>query len=125
MFCIGFFVCGLLIRKVWHLPVKYHPPTYHSSKPLTNPSDSPVDFKTDYRNPKKPHLCNGFTLGTHDKSWPSTKNILLPYGSCSGHFCLGSIYNRIEGLTIEPWLRNTPIMLRLFYFRATNINKVR
>ena len=24
-----------------------------------------VDFKTTYRNPKKPHLCNGFTLGSH------------------------------------------------------------
>ena len=24
-----------------------------------------VDFKTTYRNPYKPHLCNGFTLGSH------------------------------------------------------------
>lgn len=24
-----------------------------------------VDFKTTYRNPKKPHLCSGFTLGSH------------------------------------------------------------
>lgn len=26
-----------------------------------------VDFKTSYRNPKKPFLCNGFTLGSHGK----------------------------------------------------------
>jgi hypothetical protein len=26
-----------------------------------------VDFKTTYRDPKKPHLCNGFTLGSHGK----------------------------------------------------------
>ena len=24
-----------------------------------------VDFKTTYRNPQKPYLCNGFTLGSH------------------------------------------------------------
>ena len=26
-----------------------------------------VDFKTTYRNPDKPYLCNGFTLGSHGK----------------------------------------------------------
>jgi len=26
-----------------------------------------VDFKTTYRNPEKPYLCNGFTLGSHGK----------------------------------------------------------
>ncbi|MGZ8190607.1 MAG: type II restriction endonuclease [Methylococcaceae bacterium] len=46
-----------------------------------------VDFKTTYRNPKKPHLCNGFTLGSHGKYFEhrtSTKNIQFPYGSYSG-----------------------------------------
>jgi len=36
-----------------------------------------VDFKTTYRNPNKPYLCNGFTLGSHGKYFEdrtSTKN---------------------------------------------------
>ncbi|MBK1640964.1 restriction endonuclease [Chromatium okenii] len=63
-----------------------------------------VDFKTTYRNPKKPHLCNGFTLGSHGRYFEhraSTKNIQFPYGSYSGHFCLGIIYDRLEGATID------------------------
>lgn len=63
-----------------------------------------VDFKTTYRNPKKPHLCNGFTLGSHGKYFEqrtSTKNIQFPYGSYSGHFCLGIIYDRTDGATID------------------------
>lgn len=59
-----------------------------------------VDFKTTYRNPKKPHLCNGFTLGSRGayfKHRTSTKNIQFPYGSYSGHFCLGIIYDRAGG----------------------------
>ena len=70
-----------------------------------------VDFKTTYRNPKttyrnpnKPHLCNGFTLGSHGayfENRTSTKNIQFPYGSYSGHFCLGIIYNRADGATID------------------------
>lgn len=63
-----------------------------------------VDFKTTYRNPKKPHLCNGFTLGSHGKYFEhrtSTKNIQFPYGSYSGHFCLGIIYDRADGATID------------------------
>jgi hypothetical protein len=63
-----------------------------------------IDFKTTYRNPKKPHLCNGFTLGSHGKYFEnrtSTKNIQFPYGSYSGHFCLGIIYDRAEGATID------------------------
>ena len=42
-----------------------------------------VDFKTTYRNPAKPFLCNGFTLGSHGKYFEdrtSTKNIQFPYG---------------------------------------------
>lgn len=63
-----------------------------------------VDFKTTYRNPKKPHLCNGFTLGSHGayfENRTSTKNIQFPYGSYSGHFCLGIIYDRTDSATID------------------------
>ncbi|MDR2092583.1 MAG: EcoRV family type II restriction endonuclease [Azoarcus sp.] len=63
-----------------------------------------VDFKTTYRNPKKPYLCNGFTLGSHGEYFEnrtSTKNIQFPYGSYSGHFCLGIIYDRAEGQAID------------------------
>ena len=63
-----------------------------------------LDFKTTYRNPNKPHLCNGFTLGSNGKYFEdraSTKNIQFPYNSYSGHFCLGIIYNRVDGSTID------------------------
>lgn len=63
-----------------------------------------LDFKTTYRNPKKPHLCNGFTLGSHGAYFEdrtSTKNIQFPYGSYSGHFCLGIIYDRADNTTID------------------------
>ncbi len=58
-----------------------------------------VDFKTTYRKEKKPHLCNGFTLGSHGKYFQdrqSKKNIQFPYSSYAGHFCLGIIYDRIK-----------------------------
>lgn len=63
-----------------------------------------VDFKTTYRNPKKPYLCNGFTLGSHGKYFEdrvSTKNIQFPYGEYSGHFCLGIIYDRADSASID------------------------
>ncbi|MDR3727993.1 MAG: EcoRV family type II restriction endonuclease [Terracidiphilus sp.] len=63
-----------------------------------------VDFKTTYRNPAKPHLCNGFTLGSHGEYFTnrtSRKNIQFPYSSYSGHFCLGIIYDRADGATID------------------------
>jgi hypothetical protein len=63
-----------------------------------------VDFKTSYRNPKKPFLCNGFTLGSHGKYFEdrkSTKNIQFPYSNYLGHFCLGIIYSRIDGSSID------------------------
>jgi hypothetical protein len=63
-----------------------------------------VDFKTTYRNPQKPHLCNGFTLGSHGKYFvdrTSRKNIQFPYSSYSGHFCLGIIYDRADGASID------------------------
>lgn len=63
-----------------------------------------VDFKTTYRNPDKPHLCNGFTLGSHGAYFEdrkSTKNIQFPYGDYTGHYCLGIIYSRIDGKSID------------------------
>jgi hypothetical protein len=63
-----------------------------------------VDFKTTYRNEKKPHLCNGFTLGSHGEYFSnrnSTKNIQFPYSEYAGHFCLGIIYSRVDGATID------------------------
>ena len=63
-----------------------------------------LDFKTTYRLPTKPWLCNGFTLGSHGKYFrerTSTKNIQFPYGSYSGHFCLGIIYDRVGGAAID------------------------
>jgi hypothetical protein len=63
-----------------------------------------IDFKTSYRNPKKPHLCNGFTLGSHGayfENRTSTKNIQFPYSSYLGHFCLGIIYDRADSASID------------------------
>lgn len=63
-----------------------------------------VDFKTTYRNLDKPHLCNGFTLGSHGEYFEnrnSTKNIQFPYGSYLGHFCLGIIYDRAELTSLD------------------------
>ena len=63
-----------------------------------------VDFKTTYRNAAKPHLCNGFTLGSHGKYFEdrqSKKNIQFPYASYSGHFCLGIIYDRVNPTDID------------------------
>lgn len=70
-----------------------------------------VDFKTTYRNPDKPWLCNGFTLGSHGKYFEDRtckKNIQFPYGSYAGHFCLGIIYDRAEGATIDE-TKCTPV----------------
>ncbi|MCV6639276.1 EcoRV family type II restriction endonuclease [Candidatus Albibeggiatoa sp. nov. NOAA] len=63
-----------------------------------------VDFKTTYRNPKKAHLCNGFTLGSHGKYFEdrkSTKNIQFPYSTYAGHFCFGIIYSRTDNTSID------------------------
>jgi len=63
-----------------------------------------VDFKTTYRNPSKPYLCNGFTLGSHGEYFEnrkSTKNIQFPYSDYLGHFCLGIIYSRVDGASID------------------------
>jgi len=69
-----------------------------------NPKRFAVDFKTTYRRADKPHLCNGFTLGSHGKYFEertSTKNIQFPYGSYSGHYCLGITYDRIGESQID------------------------
>ena len=63
-----------------------------------------VDFKTTYRKPNNSALCNGFTLGSHGKYFEnrkSAKNIQFPYGSYSAHFCLGIIYSRNYGTSID------------------------
>ncbi len=63
-----------------------------------------LDLKTTYRKPDNPKMCNGFTLGSHGeyfKNRTSTKNIQFPYSAYQGHFCLGIIYDRAEGLTID------------------------
>lgn len=63
-----------------------------------------VDIKTTYRKPDKPHLCNGFTLGSHGEYFrnrTSTKNIRFPYAEYDGHFCLGVIYDRAHAATID------------------------
>jgi hypothetical protein len=56
-----------------------------------------VDLKTTYRLPENADYCNGFTLGSHGEYFinrTSKKNIQIPYGEYSGHFCLGIIYSR-------------------------------
>lgn len=63
-----------------------------------------VDIKTTYRIPNKHWLCNGFTLGSYGsyfRNRNSKKNIQFPYGSYSGHFCLGIIYDRVDNTTNE------------------------
>ncbi|MDD2802302.1 MAG: EcoRV family type II restriction endonuclease [Methylococcales bacterium] len=93
-----------------------------------------VDFKTTYRNPKKPHLCNGFTLGSHGayfENRTSTKNIQFPYGSYSGHFCLGIIYDRTDGATIDETkvhrmdeLQSIASVVKNFHFFVTEKWKI-
>ena len=63
-----------------------------------------VDFKTTYRNASKPHLCNGFTLGSHGMYFEnrmSRKNIQFPYSTYTGHFCLGIIYDRADTIDVD------------------------
>jgi len=63
-----------------------------------------LDFKSTYRIPDKPYLCNGFTLGSHGKYFTdrtSTKNIQFPYSSYSGHFCFGIIYDRVTKIHLD------------------------
>jgi hypothetical protein len=82
-----------------------------------------VDFKTTYRNPKKPYLCNGFTLGSHGAYFTnrnSTKNIQFPYSSYSGHFCLGIIYDRVVGATIDETKANSICELHSIASVASN-----
>ena len=60
-----------------------------------------VDLKTTYRTHEFPGHVNGFTLGSHGeyfKNRRSTKNIQFPYSEYAGHFCLGVIYTRADGI---------------------------
>lgn len=60
-----------------------------------------VDLKTTYRLEDYPGFCNGFTLGSHGEYFTnrrSTKNVQFPYGDYFGHFCLGIIYSRANGV---------------------------
>ncbi len=63
-----------------------------------------VDLKTTYRNPANRNWCNGFTLGSHGEYFEkrtSIKNIQFPYCYYQGHFCLGIIYDRTDGSSID------------------------
>lgn len=82
-----------------------------------------VDFKTTYRNPIKKYLCNGFTLGSHGEYFvnrTSTKNIQFPYGSYSGHFCLGIIYDRVDCAKIDETKSHNVDELQSIASVATN-----
>lgn len=82
-----------------------------------------IDFKTSYRNPKKPHLCNGFTLGSHGAYFEnrnSSKNIQFPYSSYSGHFCLGIIYDRADNASIDETAAHKINELKSISSVATN-----
>lgn len=84
-----------------------------------------VDFKTTYRNPQKPHLCNGFTLGSHGQYFEertSKKNIQYPYNSYSGHFCLGIIYDRVGGASIDETKTHTIDELHSIASVVSNFN---
>jgi hypothetical protein len=94
-------VCGYMVVLAEHQ-------NYYPDISFVKASDETVkfavDFKTTYRNPRKPHLCNGFTLGSHGayfENRTSSKNIQFPYGSYAGHFCLGIIYDRASSATID------------------------
>ncbi|OUD14323.1 hypothetical protein TPSD3_08355 [Thioflexithrix psekupsensis] len=56
------------------------------------------------------HIFATALLGSHGKYFQdrtSTKNIQFPYGSYSGHFCLGIIYNRADEGVIDETQKYT------------------
>lgn len=87
-----------------------------------------VDIKTTYRDNQYPEHVNGFTLGSHGayfRNRISTKNIQFPYGMYRGHYCLGIIYSRVEGipavvapLRVVDDLRSITSVIRDFKFFA-------
>lgn len=87
-----------------------------------------VDLKTTYYDEEHPGFCNGFTLGSHGEYFinrTSTKNIQYPYGSYSGHFCLGIIYSRAASEAIDETkrysldeLEQMPVVINKFLFFA-------
>lgn len=63
-----------------------------------------VDFKTTYKLDDNPDFCNGFTLGSHGEYFTdrsSAKNIQFPYREYAAHFCLGIMYSRNVGQSID------------------------
>jgi hypothetical protein len=60
-----------------------------------------LDIKTTFRRDEK---TAGFTLGSHGgyfKERDKTKNIQFPYNHYAGHYCLGIIYTRVNGIEDE------------------------
>ena len=83
-----------------------------------------VDFKTTYRIPNRPWLCNGFTLGSHGRYFEdrsSAKNIQFPYGSYLAHYCLGMIYDRQPRATLAETQTHTLRELRSIKSVISNI----
>ena len=83
-----------------------------------------VDFKTTYRIPNRPWLCNGFTLGSHGRYFEdrsSTKNIQFPYGAYLAHYCLGMIYDRQPRATLAETQTHTLRELRSIKSVISNI----
>lgn len=61
-----------------------------------------LDIKSTYR--VSAEQVNGMTLGAftgYFRNRQSTKNIVFPYASYSGHFVLGVIYSKVEGKVDE------------------------
>jgi len=93
-----------------------------------------LDFKTTYRKPDNPKMCNGFTLGSHGKYFTdrrSNKNVQFPYSQYQGHFCLGIIYDRNPNARIEETkrypleeLKNIASVIHNFQFFATEKWKI-
>lgn len=84
-----------------------------------------VDIKSTYRN--SPDTVNGMTLGAftgYFRHRDSNKNTLYPYKEYSGHFVLGVIYSKCDGVaderirfTIDD-LPKIPSVIRDFQFFA-------
>ena len=92
-----------------------------------------VDLKTTYRDEEHTGFCNGFTLGSHGEYFAdrtSTKNVQYPYGSYSGHFCLGIIYSRNMPASNDGKIfsaddiGNIPAVIRDFIFFAAEKWKI-
>ena len=104
----------------------YYPDVTFVSK--TDERKFALDFKTTYRLPEDPEFCNGFTLGSHGNYFVERdrrKNIQFPYNEYAGHFCLGIIYSRASGTSVDETqlypieqLDSIPSVIREFQFFA-------